>query len=144
MADKGVKTYSPKKVNIIFAGREITGYSEDSIVSVKPLGEGISVVVGADGEVARNMDPNECYEVTITLMGESSSNDFMSTQHQRDRSTGSGMGALQIKDLMGTTQFSADQAWVTNYPETGFGKNRDDTEWVLQTGPADFNIGGNS
>lgn len=61
----GVLTYDPKKVAIIFGARQITGFSEDDIITIEPSGEGMTKVVGADGEVARSIDPNETCKVTF-------------------------------------------------------------------------------
>ncbi len=143
MADEQVRTYDPKKVNVIFGGKEITGFAEDSMISIKPMGEGITSICGADGEVSRSMDPDTRGEVTISLLGSSQSNNTLSDLHASDRATGSGMQALQIKDLMGTTVFSAPQAWVRNYPEKGFSKQLPEVEWVIETGPASWYVGGN-
>lgn len=54
-----VTTYDPKKCIVIFGGLEIAGFSEDSIIELEPLGDGIKSFVGCDGETARSIDPNQ-------------------------------------------------------------------------------------
>lgn len=53
MAGK-VKTYNPKEVNIAIGTHIVTGYAEDSFVSIEPSGDGTTKKIGADGEVTRS------------------------------------------------------------------------------------------
>lgn len=138
-----MKTYDPKKIIIIFGVRRLTGMSEDSIVSIKPNGEGLQTYVGADGDVARSLDPDATYEVTVSLNTTSNSNDYLSNVYNYDRETGNGIAPLLIKDLAGTTLFSAPEAWVSNMPEASRGLTVDTQEWVFHTGQVeDAIIGG--
>lgn len=138
-----VKTYDPKKVNVIFAGTEITGYADDDFVEIEPLGDGIKSTIGADGEVARSIDPDSRVKVTLKLTSASGANDTLTAQYKLDQSTGGGIAPLLIKDLSGSTLLSAAQAWVTKLPKTTKGKEVGTIEWELETGPADFTVGGN-
>ena len=138
-----MKTYDPKKIIIIFGVRQLTGMSEDSIVSITPNGEGLQTYVGADGDVARSLDPDATYEVTVSLNTTSNSNDYLSNVYNYDRETGNGIAPLLIKDLAGTTLFSAPEAWVSNMPEASRGLTVDTQEWVFRTGQVeDAVIGG--
>ena len=138
-----MKTYDPKKVIVIFGARQLKGMSEDSIVSIKPNGEGLQTYVGADGDVARSLDPDATYEVTVSLNTTSNSNDYLSNMYNYDRETGDGIAPLLIKDLAGTTLFSAPEAWVANMPEASRGLTVDTQEWVFRTGQVeDAIIGG--
>ena len=138
-----MKTYDPKKIIIIFGVRRLTGMSEDSIVSIKPNGEGLQTYVGADGDVARSLDPDATYEVTVSLNTTSNSNDYLSNMYNYDRESGNGIAPLLIKDLAGTTLFSAPEAWVSNMPEASRGLTVDTQEWVFHTGQVeDAIIGG--
>lgn len=138
-----LRTYDPKKVNCIFAGTEITGWAEDDFIEVEPLGEGIKSVVGADGEVARSLDPDTRVKVTLKLTTASAANDMLTAQYQLDQSTGNGITPLLIKDLSGSTLLSAAQAWVTKMPKITKGKETGDVEWEIETGPAEYIVGGN-
>lgn len=139
-----VTTYDPKKCIVIFGGLEIAGFSEDSIIELEPLGDGIKSFVGCDGETARSIDPNQNWKATITLMASSSSNDALSVIHTADLSTGTGILPLLFKDLSGTTTFYASQAWITQKPNITREKELGECEWLLETGPADVLVGGNS
>ncbi|EHR38504.1 DUF3277 family protein [Megamonas funiformis] len=140
----GVVTYNPKMLVIVYGSREVDGFAEDDMVTIKPLGEGTQIYSGADGSVGRSMDPNQTYEVTIALATTSKTNDYFSNVYNLDRSTGRGILPLTIKDLSGTTVFQANQAWITNFPEHKRGRKIEAQEWVFHTGQvANLMIGGN-
>lgn len=138
-------TYDPKKVIIIYGNKQLTGMAEDDMVTVKPLGDGATQYVGADGEVARSMDPNQTYEVTVNLAGTSKSNDYLSKIYNLDRVTGKGCLPLMVKDLSGTLLLSAAEAYIQNMPETGRNRQISSQAWVFNTGKVDnVIIGGNN
>lgn len=139
-----VLTYNPKKNIVIYGGRQLTGFAEDDMVEIKPLGDGMQIYSGADGEVARSIDPNQTYEITISLSTASKSNDYLSSCFNKDRATGNNMLPLIVKDLSGSTLFFAKQAWVQNFPDAKKGREVDSQEWVFNTGQVDNPIiGGN-
>lgn len=140
-----VLTYDPKKFLVILGARQIQGYAEDDMVTIKPLGEGMQLFSGADGEVARSVDPNSAFEITLALSTASKSNDYLSALYNADRKNGTGVLPLIIKDLAGSTVFFAPQAWVQNFPENKRGRKIDTQEWTLNTGQvAGPIIGGNN
>ena len=138
-----MKTYDPKKVLVIFGARQLTGMAEDSIVTIAPLGDGMQIYVGADGDVARSIDPDATFEVTVSLNTTSASNDYLSNMYNFDRATGNGVAPLMVKDLGGNTLFSAPEAWIANMPEASRGLTVDTQEWTFNTGMVeDAIIGG--
>lgn len=139
-----MKTYDPKKVMVQFGNRQITGFSQDDIITIQPNGEGVQRYVGADGEVQRAVDPDMTYNVTLTLANTSKSNDYLSGMYNKDRSGGQAMQPLLIKDLSGSLLFFAQEAWVQNMPESGRGRQIDSQEWTIHTGAVEGPIfGGN-
>ena len=137
-------TYDPRRVVVIFGTRQLTGMAKDDMVKIEPLGDGAVQYVGADGEVARSMDPNRTYKVTVSLASTSHSNDYLSKVYNLDRQTGKGILPLLVKDLSGTTLFSADEAYIQNFPEAGKNREIASQEWVFNTGNIDDPIiGGN-
>lgn len=139
-----VLTYDPKKNIIIYGGRQLTGFAEDDMITIKPLGDGMQIYSGADGEVGRSVDPNRTFEVKVSLATSSKSNDYLSECYNKDRRTGNYMLPLTIKDLSGSTLFFAKQAWVQNFPESKRGRKIDNQDWTFNTGQVnDPVIGGN-
>lgn len=139
-----VLTYNPKKNIIIYGAKQLTGFAEDDMITIKPLGDGMQIFSGADGEVGRSIDPNSTYEVTVSLATSSKSNDYLSNCFNKDRKTGSNMQPLIIKDLSGSTLFFAKQAWIKNFPESKRGRKISNQDWTFNTGQVDDPIiGGN-
>ena len=139
-----VLTYDPKKNIIIYGGKQLTGFAEDDMITIKPLGDGMQIYSGADGEVGRSIDPNSTYEITVSLATSSKSNDYLSSCFNKDRNTGSNMLPLIIKELSGSTLFFAKQAWIKNFPESKRGRKIDNQDWTFNTGQgSDPVIGGN-
>lgn len=136
-------TYDPRRNIITFGAKQLTGMAEDDMITIKPLGDGAQQFVGADGEVARSLDPNMTYEVTVSLSTASKSNDYLSAIYNMDRQTGNGILPLMVKDLSGTTKFSAN-AYIVNMPETTRGRKVASQNWVFNTDQVkDPIIGGN-
>lgn len=61
--------YDPKEVTLNVAGRNVTGYAEDSFITAEPLTEEqYQSHVGAAGETGWTKNNDERYKITITLM----------------------------------------------------------------------------
>lgn len=131
---KGVLTYDPKKVIVVLGTSTITGFAEDEMITIAPHGEGFTKYVGADGEVARAIDPDDTFTITFHLAYTSKSNTYLSKVHNADRVTGAFLLPLMIKDLSGDTLFACEQAWVTNWPENTRGRGIETNDWELETG----------
>ena len=121
MAGK-VKTYNPKDVNIVIGSHIVTGYAEDSFVSIEPSGDGTTKKIGADGEVTRSISPDKTYAVKVTVDQMSESNSYFQDLYNRDQQTGDAIESLMIQDMKGGMLFSADEAWVPKPATRGFGK----------------------
>ena len=53
-----VKTYNSRLVTVALGTHSVTGFADDSFITVEPLGDGVTSKSGCDGEVARAVDPN--------------------------------------------------------------------------------------
>jgi hypothetical protein len=135
MAGK-VKTYNPKEVLISFGIHAVTGVAEDSFINLEKNGDGITDVIGCDGEQIRSLDPDDTWNITLTLLQESVTNAWLQNRHDQDRLDGLGMFPVTIKDLRGGLLFSCEQAWVTIAAAHPFGKTAQNREWTLRTGEA--------
>ncbi len=126
-----MRTYNSKKVTVACGSHIVTGFAEDSFITIDETGDGVSSVAGADGEVARSVSPDPRKTVKISLLQTSSSNAFFRRQYNKDKSDGSGSFSLLIKDLTDGTVFSADEAWVNKIPSFSRGKAVGNMEWEL-------------
>lgn len=126
-----VTTYSPKKVTMALGHHIVTGYAEDSFISIEPDGDGTTHVVGADGEVARSLDPANVYKMKISLLQMSATNKFLQNAYDRDREYGNGMFSVNICDLIGNENFLGSQAWVSKPASWNRGKAQGNREWEI-------------
>ena len=131
-----IKTYNPKEVVVSAGPHIVTGYADDSFITIEPNGDGITKKVGCDGEIARAVSPDGTYKVKMSLLQTSDSNSFFSQKVDQDRETGDGMFPLLIKDLKGGLLFSTEAAWCTKKAPVTRGKETNNREWEIDTGDA--------
>ena len=129
-----IRTYNPKEVTISCGSHIVTGYADDSFITIEPNGDGITKKVGCDGEIARAVSPDNTYKVKIVLLQTSNSSSFFSKMADLDRDTGEGMFPILIKDLKGGQVFSTEAAWVVRKSPVNRGKDTNNREWELDTG----------
>ena len=141
--DNNINTYDPASLLISFGGAIINGYADGSFVKIKPDAKRFEKVVGADGSTARVKTNNRCYSVTLSLMQTSPANDVLSAFDILDNQTNEGALPLLIKDNSGRTVFFAAAAWIAEAPEADFSKTLTERVWLIDTGPADYFVGGN-
>lgn len=135
MAD-AIKTYNPKEVIVACGTHIVSGYADDSFISIEPNGDGITKKVGCDGEIARSISPDNTYKVKITLLQNSDSNSFFSNIADYDRATGNGLFPVLIKDLRGGLLFATEAAWVIKKSPATRGKETNNREWEIDTASA--------
>ena len=80
-----IMTYDPKKVTMSFGSHIVTGFADDSFITIEPHGDGITMQYGCDGEIARSATPDDTYSVKLTLLQTSESNSFLQEAYNRDR-----------------------------------------------------------
>lgn len=129
-----IKTYNPKEVTCAFGNHIVTGYVEDSFITIDPNGDGVTKKVGCDGEIVRSISPDDTYIIKLSLLQTSETNSFLQQKLAQDRKNGDGMFPILIKDLKGGLVFSSDAAWPTKPASRGFGKEANNREWELHTG----------
>ena len=135
MAD-AIITYNPKEVVVACGTHIVSGYADDSFISIEPNGDGITKKVGCDGEIARSISPDNTYKVKITLLQNSDSNSFFSNIADYDRATGNGLFPVLIKDLRGGLLFATEAAWVVKKSPATRGKETNNREWEIDTASA--------
>ena len=129
-----ISTYNAKEVIISFGNHMVSGYAEDSFVTIDPNGDGVTKKVGCDGEIVRSVSPDDTYVIKLSVLHTSATNSFLQNKFNQDVKTGDGMFPILIKDLKGGMVFSTDAAWPSKPASRGFGKEASNREWELQTG----------
>lgn len=144
-----VKTYDPKKVQVIFGGIILTGFADGTFINVETTGDGTTAIVGCDQEVVRSISPDSIIkQITCTLLQSSDSNDELSLIHDMDNQSGAGIVPMSIRDLSGRSFMIADQAWIAKKANLQRGKSASDgnCEWTFYAVGTDegFMVGGHS
>lgn len=127
-------TYNPKEVTIAFGNHIVTGYADDSFITIDPNGDGVTKKVGCDGEIVRSISPDKTYIVKLAVLQTSPTNDFLQKKFDKDIKDGKGFFPVLIKDLKGGLKFSTDYAWCAKPASRGFGKESSNREWEIHTG----------
>jgi hypothetical protein len=137
------KTYDPALVTVSFKGIDITGFMDSTFIDCERDEATFTKHVGATGDVTRTRNRNKGGKLTLTLVQTAVSNDFLAAMHALDEATGFGYGRLQVKDLSGTMQFSALQAWIEKAPKIERAKESGSVVWVFDCAELETFAGGN-
>lgn len=144
LPDTTVSTYDPAKVVVTFGGVPISGFADETFVSIKRSNGGaFAKKRGADGKVERINKGSYDFTVGITLQQTSSSNLTFDAAMKADMLSNSGKAPLSVTDLNGVTMLTAPEAWVNEDPSVDLGSDTSSRKWVIETGPAPLTIGGN-
>ncbi len=135
------KTYDPKKVSVIVGGHIVEGYADGTFVGVARNNDAWTRTGGADGEQTRAKSNDKSGTVTLTLMQSSLSNAILSGFTTADELNNGGTFPLLVKDSNGSEVHAAEIAWVQKRSDSGFGKENENREWVIETGELNM-IGG--
>lgn len=133
-----VKTYNPKKVTCSLGRHIVSGYADDSMITVEFAGDGTSYVAGADGEIVRSIDPTEIFKLKLAVQQTSSTNAYLQKMFDKDRKDGSGTFSVNINDLLGKEKFTGDVAWVTKPASFVRGKTQNNREWEIVVSKGEF------
>ena len=136
-----ITTYNSRQVKIALGNHSVSGYAEDSFVTIEQKGDGITSKTGCDGEVMRAIDPNEQYKIKLSVQQQSPTNKWLQAKYIADKTNGTGLFSVLINDLSGNVKFSANQAWVVKQPSRVYGKDTNNREWEIETGPATYTEG---
>lgn len=138
-----MKTYDFKQVNVVFAGRIVTGFSDGDSISVEMAEDAWTHTVGADGEEARSKSNNGSGKVTLRLQQSSGLNKILSELHEADKADNGGVAPLMIADKSGVSLHATDEAYILKAPTAVYGKTLGEREWVLQCSNIKHCVGGN-
>lgn len=138
-----VHTYAPDQVTVVFGPVVLSGFAEDSFVTVEFEEDLWTKQVGADGHVTRSKTNNATARVTVRLAQTSSSNDLLSAIAEADRQTNQGVFPLMVKDGSGRSLHVAEGAWIVRSPNAEFAREAGVREWVFDTDQLQNFVGGN-
>lgn len=138
-----VKTYDPKAISVIIGAQPMKGFADGDFVGVERNEDNWTLTVGADGESTRSKNANKSGKITITLLGSSESNDYLSQLAAADELSGNGTFTGLIKDNRGRSLYSFATGWITRTANATYAKESPTREWVIETDELVTYVGGN-
>jgi hypothetical protein len=127
-----LKSYSPKRVQVIIGAKRIKGFMTGESISAEPMADGSSSVAGMDGDVGRAMNTDPRWTITLNLMQGSDSNSYLSTLYAADKaSDGNGVVPFLLQDNNGDTMLAGAQAWVQRKANVTFGNEITGRSWTI-------------
>lgn len=140
---KELKHYDAAKVVITFGPYLLEGTANEGRVTLE-FPEGYGKVVGTDAETARYKINDETVMATVPLLQTSTFNSRLMELYLIDRNAPGGAPLpLFIKDLNGDSLFTAPGAWIKGIPRVSYVQGIEAREWVFDTGPGIWFLGGN-
>lgn len=142
-----VATYSPTDVALIIGGYTLSGWDR---ISIARRTDSFKPIFGIRGKHTRiRMGGKEAREtsafITITLSQESQANDVLSEIHRQDIDEGTARIALILKDSSGSSVFSSNEAYITNFAAAEFSNDFGTREWRMFAQTTEtYNIGNNT
>lgn len=129
-----VKTYDPKDVIVTYGGREITGFDDDSIISIEASDNIWTSSVGAKGEVSRSRNhASNLANVELSLKQTSKeSNGYLTSCKEYDKRTGRGAKALSVKEKRTGAVFRSPAAWISEEPSMDYEGEAGARTWNMQ------------
>lgn len=133
-----VHSYNPKKVTCALGRHIVSGFSDDSMITVEYAGDGTSYVQGADGEIVRSIDPSDLYTLKLAVQQTSSTNAYLQQMYEKDKNYGTGTFSVNIVDVWGKEKFTGGTAWVTKPASFVRGKQQNSREWEIVVAGGQF------
>ena len=123
--DIEIASYDPKKVNVNINGKIITGFSPDGVNNVVRNEDIVTPTVGTKGDVTYNENANESGQVTLHLLGSSSSLPFLRSLAVKRKEI-----RLTITDAndAGAVQFAEERCRIIKPPDLAKAKEIGSTD----------------
>ena len=135
MTSQRLAVYDSDAVSLIAAALPINdGRAVEEFVTVDKDSDTFEEEESADGSVCRYATHGSLYTITVKLKGWSAENPKLMALHALDANApnGAGIGIFLLKDGNGSTLCNSDKCWIKKPPQSGFGKNRPDVDWVFK------------
>lgn len=136
------QTFDPKLVVLNFAGVTFVQLAKGTFIEVDYDSDAFSDDVAATGEVVRIASADLRGTVKATLDMGSPTNDALSNLAITDRLTGLATGPMLLKDVRGTSLFTAATAWIKKIPAKPFATENAHNVWEIRCAVLRAFVGG--
>ena len=136
------KDYDPNEVSLIIGSHIAGGFADGTFLTVARNNDLFTLAVGASGEAARSKSNDRSGRFTLTLMQSSETNDILNGFAAADERGNAGKFPVLVKDNNGNAIYEATEAWVVKKPDSGYAKEIENREWIIETGELIHETGG--
>lgn len=139
-------SYAPDDVSITLALLfNVEGVVSDTFVTITRVLPVFDTKSTSDGQIVRTLRNDMLYDLELTLMQGSRTNEILSLLHYVDQASGKGKFPLSLKDNSGSTTFYSASCWIQETPTVGFsGSEGTSRTWRIRCADAALFVGGNS
>lgn len=136
-------SYSPEDVSITLAGIfNVEGVVADTFVTITRVLPVFETKLTADGQAVRTLRTDATYDLELTLMQGSKTNEVLTLLHYIDQASGRGKFPIVLKDGSGTSTFYSASCWVQETPVTSFsGTDASSRTWRIRCADATLFVG---
>lgn len=138
-----VSTYDPAQISVIVGGKILSGFADDTFVTVSRNNDMWVMKTGADGSTTRVKTNDKSGMIVVTLQQASPSNDDLSALLAADELSNTGVVPVFVRDASGRSLHSALTAWVQRYPQVDYSKDVTNRSYSIATDSLECFVGGN-
>lgn len=138
------RVYDVNLVALNFRGIPIQEFADGDAMSAEYDDDDFATGQGSHGAVLRAKKHNNIVTLTVRLMQGSPSNAFLSAQNKLDRTLGTGIGVLSMKDLLGSDLLASPAAWVMKPAPMTMATEPGEREWIFTCSNAEMDHGPNN
>lgn len=135
-------TYDPMKIITIVGGIPLEGFSDGSKVTIERISDTFTMATGSDNRTTRTKQNDKSGTIKFTLDMSSPSNDYLSGIMLLDETANEGVVPIVVKDLLGTSLYSAAFAWIKKPPAVDYAKETGSREWSFDCADLYMFVGG--
>lgn len=142
-----LQPFDPSSHVISVLGVNLGDFQEGTFIDVERMEDAFKSKTGSLGDktVTRQLDKGG--KITITLMAQGPSNDYlqsiMTLAEQFGLVRGQTIGTIQIKDTLGNMRVHAESGWIVKQPKIERGKESGSTVWVIECADLEMESGSN-
>lgn len=134
-------TYSPEEIDLIIAGYKVVGWNS---IAVSRTTDSFTMVRGIRGKNTRTRSKDSSAVIFIDVQRTSPVNTAFSEVLRQDIMYGTGRLEVMIKDNLGQTLLTSNEAFIDKYPDDAFTVELNNRRWSISClTTTEWKLGGN-
>jgi hypothetical protein len=125
-----VSVYSAANTIVNYAGHTFEGFAAgEDVIKVSPLGPGVQIVVGIQGDGVVNMSTDKSARITIKLLKGSATNKYLSAKYNAAQIGMVLSAPLIITEVGSDEKVTAKKTLIEKMPDMSKGSTASPVEW---------------